>query len=230
MSGESLIKNIKIFGERNSGTRFLTSLIKENIKDINIYSDYYKGGTGWKHGFPRINLFKNLNTTLFIFIIRDLNSWIKSMYFNPYHYKRPKNIRQFLTKKLEVFDKRKDHDVNIYKYEHLNIINLRTSKIISYLNFYRKVDNAIFVNLEDLQNNDKKFLVFLKNKYNLNINEYTPIKKHTKNKKLQKNRNYNLIIPRIIHKNTEIEKFTEILKKKYYYKTAFTPTEIKKSL
>ena len=226
MSGKSLIKNIKIFGERNSGTRYLTSLIKQNIKDINIYSSYYKGGTGWKHGFPRIKLFKNLNSTLFIFIIRDLNRWIKSMYVNPYHYKRPKNIRQFLTRKLEIFDKRKDHDVNINKYEHQNIINLRISKIISYLNFYRNVDNAIFVNLEDLQNNDKKFLVFLKDKYNLNINEYTPIKKHTKNKKLQKNRNYNLIIPKIINKNNEIEKFIEILKKNYYYKSAFTSSKL----
>ena len=33
---------------------------KKNIKDINIFSSYYKGGTGWKHGFPRIELFNEL--------------------------------------------------------------------------------------------------------------------------------------------------------------------------
>ena len=60
MSEHKIIKNIKIFGERNSGTKFLTSLIKKNIKDINIFSSYYKGGTGWKHGFPRIKLFNEL--------------------------------------------------------------------------------------------------------------------------------------------------------------------------
>lgn len=57
MSEHKIIKYIKIFGERNSGTNFLTSLIKKNIKDINIFSFYYKGGTGWKHGFPTSTTF-----------------------------------------------------------------------------------------------------------------------------------------------------------------------------
>ena len=95
MSEHKIIKNIKILGERNSGTNFLTSLIKKNIKDINIFSSYYKGGTGWKHGCPRIELFNELDSTLFIFIIRDLDNWIKSMYFNPYSYKNPDNINEF---------------------------------------------------------------------------------------------------------------------------------------
>jgi len=61
MNTNKVITNVKIFGERNSGTNFLTSLLESNIKDINIYSSYYKGGTGWKHGYPRIKLFKNKN-------------------------------------------------------------------------------------------------------------------------------------------------------------------------
>lgn len=71
MSNKSLIKNIKIFGERNSGTNFLTDFIKKNIKDINIYSSYYKGGTGWKHGFPRIELFKELDST-FLYLLLEI--------------------------------------------------------------------------------------------------------------------------------------------------------------
>jgi len=55
------IKNIKIFGERNSGTTYLEQLLKKNLQDVNIFSSYYKGGTGWKHGFPKIELFNNLN-------------------------------------------------------------------------------------------------------------------------------------------------------------------------
>tara|TARA_Y100000741_G_scaffold262621_1_gene203192 strand:- start:833 stop:1066 length:234 start_codon:yes stop_codon:yes gene_type:complete len=77
MYNKSLIKNIKIFGERNSGTNFLTFLIKKNIKDINIFSSEIEYGTGWKHGFPKIELFNELESTLFIFIIRGLNSWTK---------------------------------------------------------------------------------------------------------------------------------------------------------
>lgn len=219
MKEDKIIKNIKIFGERNSGTNFLAHLIKKNIKDINIFSFYYKSATGWKHGFPRIELFKELDSTLFIFIIRDLNSWIKSMYFNPYHYKKPNNINDFLTEKLKINEVREDHDVNIYKSEQQNIINLRIAKIKNYLNFYENVNNALFINLEDLQNNNKKFLEFLRTKYNLNITEYVRIETHTKRKELKiPNRNYNLIIPEIVNKDTEIEKFVESLKTNYYYK------------
>ena len=201
MSNKLLIKNIKILGERNSGTNFLTSLIEKNIKDINIFSSYYKGGTGWKHGFPRFELFNELDSTLFIFIIRDLDTWIKSMYFNPYHYETPHNINKFLTEKIKINDKRKDHDVNIYKSEQLNIINLRIAKIKSYLNFYENVNNAVFINLEDLQNDNKKFLEFLKTIYNLNTAEYVPIKNHTKKKNLKiLNKNYDLIITKLLIK------------------------------
>lgn len=222
MNTNKVITNVKIFGERNSGTNFLTSLLESNIKDINIYSSYYKGGTGWKHGYPRIELFKKQESTLFIIIIRDLNSWLKSMYFNPYSYEKPNNINEFLTKKLKINDIRKDHDVNIYKYEQLDIINLRIAKIKSYLNFYQKVNNIIFINLEDIQNNTEKFLLFISETYKLKFEKYIPIINHTKNKNLsKKNRYYNLIIPDIKNKNIEIEKFVEKLKINYYYKSIF---------
>ena len=222
MNRKSLITNIKIFGERNSGTNFLTSLLESNIKEINIYSSYYKGGTGWKHGYPRIKLFKKPDTTLFIFIIRDIDSWIKSMFFNPYSYEKPNNINEFLTKKLKINDIRKDHDVNIYKYEQLDIINLRIAKIKSYLNFYQKVNNVIFINLQDIQNNTEKFLSFLSETYKLNYKKYVPIINHTKNKNLSKqNRDYNLIIPEIKNKDKKIEEFVENLKINYYYKSIF---------
>ncbi len=219
MSEHKIIKNIKIFGERNSGTRFLQNLLKKNIKDINILQAGFNKGTGWKHGFPKIELFNESDSTLFIFIIRDLNTWIKSMYFNRYHYKKPHNIHEFLTQPLESNELRKNHDVNLYESEHQNIINLRIAKIKSYLNFYQNIDNAVFINLEDLQNYNKKFLDFLKTTYNLNINKYVSVKSHTKNNQLQiMNRNYDLIIPEIINKDTEIEKFVESLKSNYYYK------------
>ena len=141
------------------------------------------------------------------------------MYFNPYHYKKTNNINDFLTEKLKINEVREEHDVNIYKSEQQNIINLRIAKIKNYLNFYENVNNALFINLEDLQNNNKKFLEFLRTKYNLNITEYVRIETHTKRKELKiPNKNYNLIIPEIINKDTEIEKFVESLKTNYYYK------------
>ena len=88
-----MITDIKIFGERNSGTNFVSLLIDKNIINTNILSPYYKGGTGWKHGEPDLKLFKNIDNTLFVFIIRDLEPWLKSMYKTPYHLKinRDKN-------------------------------------------------------------------------------------------------------------------------------------------
>lgn len=47
------IKKIKIFGQRNSGTNYLEQLLNKNIQEVDIFSCYYKGGTGWKHGFPK---------------------------------------------------------------------------------------------------------------------------------------------------------------------------------
>ena len=222
MNNEPSLKSIKIFGERNSGTNFLKYLLERNVKDINIYSTHFLGGTGWKHGFPRIRLFKKLNSTLFIFIIRDLESWVKSMYFNPYSYKTPNNINDFLTKKLIINDRRRFHDVNIFKLEQQNVINLRYLKIKSYLYFYNFIKNAVFINLEDLQNNNQKFLTFLKEKYNLNIGKYVPITKHTKKKIRKKNRDYNLTIPKIKNKNNEFEKFVEDLKSNYYFKSIYS--------
>ena len=45
---------------------------------------------------------------LFIFIIRDFDKWLISMYNNPYHYKNRKNFHMFLTKKMKLIDHRDD--------------------------------------------------------------------------------------------------------------------------
>lgn len=212
------IKNIKIFGERNSGTNYLEQLLNKNIQEVNIFSSYYKGGSGWKHGFPRIELFSNLNEVLFIFIIRDFDSWIKSMYVNPYHYKTPDNINEFITNKLVIDDYRKDHDVNIYKSEKQNIIDLRYSKIESYFKFYKNINNAIFINLNYLQDNYTNFIIFLNEKYKIKIiNNIQPILSHTKDKKIKEcNREYNIVIPKDIKKNIVIEEFINNIQLNYY--------------
>ena len=84
------------------------------------------------------------------------------MFKNPYHYKIKKStsIFEFVNGNLNPFDVRKDHDVNIYKNENMNIVKLRYSKINDYLEFYNKVENIIFINLEDIQKNKKKFIDF----------------------------------------------------------------------
>ena len=218
------IKYFKIYGERNSGTNFLYQFLKKNT-DLLEHFNGYNGGTGWKHGYTKFNLFnsKIRTETLFVIIIRDLEDWLVSMFKNPYHYKIKKStsIFEFVNGNLNPFDVRKDHDVNIYKNENMNIVKLRYSKINDYLEFYNKVENIIFINLEDIQKNNKKFIDFLKNKFKINTkHEIVKISKHTKINKNIVKINYNLKCPIIKHKNDKIEKFVENLKTQFYYKSS----------
>ena len=215
------IKYFKIYGERNSGTNFVTQLLLKNTNLLE-HSSYYKGGTGWKHGFPRLNLFNDniRKQTLFVVIIRDLEKWLVSMFKSPYSLDPGKSLFSFVNGDLKINEKRKDHDVNIYKEENKNIVKLRYSKINSYLEFYKKVENIIFVNLEDLQDNNNKMLDFLKDKFQINIKpKLIKVEKHTKINKTIENRDYNLKCPIIKNKNNQLEQFVKNLKDEFYYKS-----------
>lgn len=220
-----MIKKIKIYGERNSGTNFLQKLIEKNINNIELHPFVYNNKTGWKHSYPRLELFKNeINTTLFIFIIRDLNPWLKSMYLNPYSIKKINDKNLFLTSKIKSDDVRKDHDVNIIKGEtNIDIFQLRYNKIASYIKTFSKIKYGIFVNLENIQNDyGKKFINTLSNNFKLSKNQnFNIISKHTKtNKKYQNNENNIKFNEKIINRKKSItyEYFNKSLKKNYVVK------------
>ena len=218
-----MIKHIKIFGERNSGTTFLKALLRENITDINIYSGGYNDGSGWKHGFPQLNLFNDLNEILFIFIIRDLEAWLISMYNNPYHFIRPDNITKFISDNLHIKDLRMDHDVHTNKKEQQNIISLRYAKIKSYESVFDEVPNAIFINLENLQQNTNTFLYFMQDIYSLNLSpSIKQIVTHTKKNITSVNRKYDTILPTIHKKDITIEQRVVLLKEAYRFKRSNT--------
>lgn len=77
------IKNVKIYGERSSGTNYLASLIEKNFHNITVNPKQY----GWKHGFINFKKLKTIDTdhTLFIFISKDPYSWLVSMNKKPHH-------------------------------------------------------------------------------------------------------------------------------------------------
>ena len=221
-----MIKNIKIYGERNSGTNFLYQLIEQNIKNIKLHSPYYKSETGWKHSYPRLNLFNDkINSTLFIFIIRDLRPWLISMYKTPYHLKKINNKDLFLINKIKANEERKDHDVNIIKKEtNINIFELRYNKIKSYIDTFDNVKNAIFINLEDIQiDYGKKFINLISNKFKLSkTQKFNIILRHTKTKeKKQNNKNKIIFKDNIIHQkiNLKFENFNKLLKINYLIKS-----------
>jgi hypothetical protein len=153
------------------------------------------------------------------------------MFNNPYHYRKVNNIKKFLTTPLPINDGRMDHNVNIDNREKNTIIELRYQKIKSYIISFKNVKNAIFINLSDLQQNHKNFILFLNQIYKIEINRpIENIKRHTKTSELnlsnensnKKNRNYKTKLPKDIIENRrkpDIEKFVNKLKDEYYYKT-----------
>lgn len=77
------VNYIQIFGERNSGTNYLKSLLADNIlEDIEIGSKF-----GWKHGFTNRKLISQEDTSniLFLLITKQPYAWITSMRRKPHH-------------------------------------------------------------------------------------------------------------------------------------------------
>ena len=78
----------KIYGERNSGTNFLTRLLKTNFGENFVFEDHLDLNTiicyYWKHGYPDQSLNLISDRIITIFIVRDLRKWLVSMFHNPY--------------------------------------------------------------------------------------------------------------------------------------------------
>ena len=212
----------KINGERNSGTTFLTNLICINFNDYfehKIIDDvcYY-----WKHGVPD-NTVKNYienKTVVDIFVFRNLNDWLVSMIYNPYHLVPFYDFQLFLeNKQYSCETQLTEHCSNkILNYDDNDktIFEIRYYKFNSIIDYFNNNDNVILVNLEYLQNNENclHFLNTLNNKFNLNKNsdelitslEHTKIFTNEKNRKYEINAsNYQNIINQ--YKNDEIENF-----------------------
>ena len=181
-----MIKEIKIYGERHSGTTFLLRLIRNNISNniaghfklekdkIKFCSNKLKSnkGTGWKHGVPNLDLYKNLDSTLFIFIIRDLENWLKAMFKEPIHLNKSDNIESFLTSNLVACRKKiKSLELDVYSNKeetNKTIFELRYYKLNSYFDTFKNVKNAIFINLEGIQQDKgEKFINVISEKFKL---------------------------------------------------------------
>lgn len=78
----------KIYGERNSGTNYLTRLLQNNFGIQYVFEDHLDLNTSicyyWKHGFPDYSFNEVNEEVINVFIIRDLRKWLVSMYHNPY--------------------------------------------------------------------------------------------------------------------------------------------------
>ena len=219
------IKYIKIYGERNSGTNFLKQLLTKNTVDVSLLPNRWGN---WKHGFPNLDRDLHLsrkNKTLVVFVIRDLEEWLKSMYKNPYHYRiGGRDFATFLRDSLDIYEKCPQSDVNINVNEKQDVLSLRYAKIRYYRSIYDQLAHAVFVNLEDLQKErGLQFIQFVGKVYGIQTGEeFRPVLAHTKcGRKRCANRTYNLVLPTDLAVDKEQEKFVSTLKENYLWRSTF---------
>lgn len=218
----------KINGERNSGTNYLENILKKN--GFNTYNESLVGNIfyHWKHGVPS-NDYKIINNRVIdVFIFRELNSWLVSMFHNVYHLQKKDNFNDFLQEKQFSNEKNLlDYRTNQTLNEDDNgktIFEIREYKYNEICKYRDNNKDIIFVNLSYIQNEENLYyFLFTLNKlyYNNNnpkFNLNNPILKipYCKPKNTEqiniKNKNYNIDINNYIDiinskKNEKIENF-----------------------
>ncbi len=168
-----------IYGERCSGTNYLQDVIEKNF-EVKVTWEF-----GWKHffGFQEEEL-KRSDDTLFICIIRDIQSWLNSFYREMHHLplkyvkdiSEKERIRRFLEDEIYSINdadvSNKEYlkeimtDRNIYSGErYKNIFELRyTKNKFMKEDLPKKVKHYIFIHYEDLLNNFNKIMNQIKEK------------------------------------------------------------------
>lgn len=211
----------KINGERNSGTIFFTRILKKN--NFPCCDHIEKGNicTYWKHGYPSDDQ-KNLDEqTVDIFLFRNLDDWLISMFRNPYELNPESwnnNFGLFLNAKQvpkSIWKNYKNEPISIDD-KGKTVFEIRYNKFNKIMEYKKRNKDVILVNLSFIQkeNNLEEFLNFLTDKYipKLKVNNYSLSIKHTKDGSNNKNRSREININEykdIINsnKNEEIENF-----------------------
>lgn len=171
-----------INGERHSGTIFIAELLERN--NLHAFTGFIHGSLSfiWKHGFPEKRHKKLSCHTrgIHLIMLRDLDEWLISMFYNPYHLFKYDEFTDFLTKpqhsiahegmEHELIDVVDSRAVNIHD-EGKTIFEIRNEKNRAYLNFYSDNQDVILVNLKYLQNKDncRHFLETINEKYNIGM-------------------------------------------------------------
>lgn len=210
----------KIYGERCSGTNYLTKLLQQNFGTENVFSDELKNNVMyfWKHDIPDMavcDYIKN-KKIIYIFIIREIQSWLMSLYITPYHLYKYNDFESFLMGKQGcsenvVINNRTKKMLN-HDDTGKSVFEIRYYKIKKILKFINKNDNCILLSLKYLQNNYLNVLKKINNIFKLNKNsaDFKNYNTHYATKKKNvKNRKYNIEITdkikTIINNNTNFE-------------------------
>ena len=162
-----LIRYVQVYGERNSGTSFLTKVIRDNMRDPRNFLGAREGhetplGTklfGYKHWFIDYEKFKDPRSkeTLFVVIYRNPYTWIRAMMARPYALSRSisgHEIEELPGLKLfgHVNGKDTTNEFHPKTGQPVDLFELRRLKIDNFEALKNYAENVVFVNLETLLN------------------------------------------------------------------------------
>ena len=180
-----------VFGERNSGTNYVSELLRRNFAKLtNMASDKIERfgfRYGWKHGFA--TMVSAPRNALCVIVVRHPETWLRSMHQRPWHSTsavRHKSFSDFIRSEWtscideQNFGVLKDdfrwlselqydrHPLSGERFS--NIIALRNAKITSFFGNRNRFLNFLVVRLEDVQDNPSSFIHEVGKLYTLEVN------------------------------------------------------------
>lgn len=192
MPNNKQLTKFTIFGERNSGTKYLYQYLS-NLILLKFTNEY-----GFKHwyikdeqprGIPNTTTdnecftpLSDSDDTLFVVIVRNPFDWVGSMFYKPFYIPNANKdvLYEFATQKYESYLKKKipivwkpnrNHKRKYFMEEADNIIQLRNMKNNHFASLQRKVKHFYLIRQEtlekDIQNMIQKFQLPVKKKPNI---------------------------------------------------------------
>lgn len=205
---------IKIFGERNTGTNYLSALLDinfgvnllrgtvpktlnkifhflphpENLRDI-YFSSTSQSNLGWKHR-EIINPENLINSklakrTVFITLTKNPYSWLLSLYKRPYHQSIQSDQSFESFLTTKWVTNKRESNRNEYK----NPIDLWNIKNLSYLSLGNEF-NVMHIKYEDLLKNPEILLNKLATDFNLKLKNETIVNFESSTKDKSKDNSY----------------------------------------
>jgi hypothetical protein len=165
-------QKVKVYGERNTGTNYVSRLISLNF-DVHVlrgvtppqwiqqhgsteaakdqfFAEFFPRNLGWKHALPRSRReleSAGINTSriLFVTITKNPYSWLLSMFKRPYHWNRQaKTFSEFLSMPWTPIRRENCDD------DFLNPVDLWNRKNRSYVTLFDSGLHAVNLRYEDL--------------------------------------------------------------------------------
>ncbi len=181
------INDIRLVGERCTGTNYILGLIKKNFPD-------YHSSAPVKHflpwfDLPAFNISKKVgekqdfgllsnlgDSILLVLAVRDPYDWLRSFYAQPHHASKDKMLRKdflyFMQHEWIPADDKPEYVApdhwNPYDQRRFsNVLELRKYKTLNYLQIGLLAKNFVIIKYEDVLKSPQDFISFLSRSYNL---------------------------------------------------------------